>query len=113
MSGFGSIDVRLRLADRVGVNSPAIGYALPLGSEIRWSDMLAAMIATDPQPLCTLLALPVDDAKGVRVRREVAVDRANQPDLIIECSGRRLAIIEVKVLAGLGPTQLARYQVAA
>jgi hypothetical protein len=94
------------------VKSAAIGYALPLGSEIRWSDMLAALIATDPQPLCTLLALNVDDIDGLRVRREVAVDGANQPDLIIESNDRRLALIEVKVLAGLGPTQLDRYRAA-
>lgn len=90
------------------VKLPAIRFALPLASETRWSDMLAVLIATDPQPLCRVL--DVDDCvTEVTVRREAAVDAANHPDTVVERAGRRLAVIEVKVLAGLGVAQLERY----
>jgi hypothetical protein len=80
---------------------------LPLGSEIRWSDMLAVLLATDPQPLVNMLnAEPV--AK-VRVRREAAVDASHHPDNVVDADDRCLAVIEVKVLAGLGPLQLDGY----
>ncbi|MER5337835.1 hypothetical protein [Micromonospora sp. NPDC002717] len=87
---------------------PVIRFALPLASEVRWSDMLAVMLATDPVPLGEVLGLsgPLCD---VVVHREVAVDPASQPDIIIELQGQRIAVIEVKVLAGLGTAQLERY----
>jgi hypothetical protein len=46
------------------------------------------------------------------VHREVAVDSANRPDIVLTADGIRVAVIEVKVLAGLGPRQLAGYQTA-
>ncbi|MFD6730239.1 hypothetical protein [Micromonospora aurantiaca (nom. illeg.)] len=90
---------------------PAIRFALPMSSEVRWSDMLAVMVATDPAPLGRLLGLsgPLGD---VVVRREVAVDPASQPDIVIERQGQRVAVMEVKVLAGLGTFQLERYAAA-
>ncbi len=87
---------------------PAVGFALALGSEARWSDMLAVLIATDPVPVLRLLG--ANAAAGeVRVEREVAVDSANRPDIVLRSGGRRVAVIEVKVLAGLGHQQLRRY----
>jgi hypothetical protein len=89
------------------MNLPVISFALPLGSEIRWSDMLAVLIATDPQPLVNMLNLgPV--AK-VNVQREAAVDPSHRPDIVVDADGQCLAVIEVKVLAGLGPLQLDGY----
>ncbi|MCE0486370.1 type I restriction enzyme HsdR N-terminal domain-containing protein [Ornithinimicrobium sediminis] len=88
-----------------------IDYALPLGSESRWSDMLATLVATDPEPMCRLLDLEVP-AAAVQVHREVAVDRANRPDIVLTHDGQRVAVIEIKVLAGLGYRQLLRYQAA-
>lgn len=90
---------------------PEIRFALPINSENRWSDLLAVLIATDPKPACELLGL--DAAPGqVVVEREVSVDSANRPDLILRVGSRRVAVIEVKVLAGVGPKQLDRYQEA-
>ncbi len=88
-----------------------IDYALPLGSEARWSDLLATLVATDPEPLCHLLGLGTPPAE-IQVHREVAVDRANRPDMVLSHHGHRVAVIEVKVLAGLGHRQLLRYQAA-
>lgn len=102
----------VRSAIVVAVTLPAIRHALPINSEVRWSDLLAVLIATDPLPLFELLNMKVDQPEQLRVLREVAVDAANQPDLVLECGGRRLAVIEVKVLAGLGPAQLERYSTA-
>lgn len=90
---------------------PAIGFALPINSENRWSDLLAVMVATDPGPACELLGLDVDPAE-VHVEREVTVDSANRPDLVLRVGDRMAAVIEVKVLAGLGPKQLLRYEEA-
>ncbi|MGI5214940.1 hypothetical protein [Plantactinospora sp. CA-290183] len=87
---------------------PAISFALPLTSEPRWSDMLAVLAATDPLPLCGLLGIKEPHLQ-LQVCREVAVDAENQPDIVIERGGQRLAVIEVKVLAGLGLNQLQRY----
>ena len=91
---------------------PAIAYALPLSSEPRWSDMLAVLVATDPDPLDAVLGGVLGESRGLSVRREVAVDPLSQPDIVIERRGQRLAVIEVKVLAGLGSAQLVRYAAA-
>ncbi len=97
---------------RCGVNAqdglPSLRFALPLGSEARWSDMLAVLIETDPAPICRLLRLDVHP-EDVRVQREVTIDSANRPDLVLHVDDRRVAVLEVKVLAGLGRRQLARY----
>lgn len=90
------------------LTTPAVHFALPINSENRWSDMLAVLLATDPKPICGLLGLDsVPD--GFRVEREVLVDSANRPDLVLRSSSGTLAVVEVKVLAGLGVKQLERY----
>lgn len=90
---------------------PDIRFALPINSENRWSDLLAVLIATDPEPVCRSLRLDASPGQ-VQVQREVTVDSANRPDLILRVGDHRLAVIEVKVLAGLGPKQLERYREA-
>lgn len=93
------------------MKQPVLGLALPLGSEARWSDLLAVLIATDPAPLIAVLDLRLDPS-AVTVRREAAVDSANRPDIVLCADGMCVAVIEVKVLAGLGARQLARYRAA-
>lgn len=90
---------------------PNLSFALPIGSESRWSDMLATLIATDPAPAVLLFGLGVNPPDVV-VHREVAVDSKNRPDLVLSVGGRRVAVIEVKVLSGLGEKQLDRYRTA-
>lgn len=46
------------------------------------------------------------------VTREASVDDADRPDIVLTAAGARVAVIEVKVLAGLGPRQLERYHEA-
>lgn len=91
--------------------TPAIRYALPLTGENRWSDMLAVLIATDPELICHLLRLDVDPAT-VDVRREVKAD-GGRLDIVLEVSGLMVSVIEVKVLNGLGSHQLSRYEKSA
>nr|MDT0659103.1 PD-(D/E)XK nuclease family protein [Micromonospora sp. DSM 115978] len=91
---------------------PAIGFALPLDSENRWSDLLAMLVATDPRPLCELAGTDVDDPEKLLVRREVAIGSGNRLDIVVEHDGKPLIVIEVKVLAGLGRNQLKRYREA-
>jgi hypothetical protein len=90
---------------------PALGFALPLRSEAHWSDLLAVLIATDPFPFAKVLGLRQDLA-GVQVRREAAVDRGSRPDIVLAAGGSCIAVVEVKVLAGLGARQLERYREA-
>ncbi|MFZ1490053.1 MAG: hypothetical protein WAS51_08935 [Ilumatobacteraceae bacterium] len=90
----------------------AIGHALPLQSENRWSDMLAVLIATDPAPMLAALALEVDPTL-VSVRREVKASITDRHDIVLEVDGHAAAVIEVKVLSGLGGRQLARYEESA
>jgi hypothetical protein len=90
---------------------PVLSFALPLRSEAHWSDLLAVLIATDPMPFAKVLGLNHDSAK-LRVRREVAVNPDSRPDLVLQVDGACVAVIEVKVLAGLGARQLERYREA-
>lgn len=90
------------------VETPVLSFALPLQSETHWSDMLAVLIATDPVPLGAVLGLHYDRV-AVSVQREASVDSANRPDIVLTADGARIAVIEVKVLAGLGRRQLERY----
>src|SRR5262249_23999999 len=62
----------------------------------------------DPVPLGAALGWRHVPA-GLSVSREAAVDSANRPDIVLTADGARVAVIEVKVLAGLGPRQLERY----
>jgi hypothetical protein len=88
---------------------PSLRFALPLGSENRWSDLLAVLVETDPAPMTDLLGLQVSPG-GITVRREASIDRSNRPDLVLMAGDRCLAVIEVKVLSGLGRRQLDRYE---
>jgi hypothetical protein len=45
----------------------------------------------------------------VKVHRQAAVDASHHTDIVVDADGRCLAVIEVKVLAGLGPLQLDGY----
>jgi hypothetical protein len=47
------------------------------------------------------------------VHRESRVDPVSRPDIVLAAGGALVAVIEVKVLAGLGPRQLERYHEAA
>jgi hypothetical protein len=84
---------------------PVLKFALPLGNEARWSDLLAVLIATDPAPISAVLGLR-HDPSTLAVHREVAVDSTSRPDIVLAVEGGRVAVIEVKVLAGLGANQL-------
>lgn len=83
-----------------GVTLPALRYALPLDRETRWSDLLAVLVATDPGPLCQLLDLDVCPG-NVTVKREV-IAGPTRADLVLCVKGHPVAVLEVKVLAGLG-----------
>jgi hypothetical protein len=91
-----------------GVETPVLSFALPLQAETHWSDMLAVLIATDPVPLGVVLGLEFGQAV-LSVSREAFADSANRPDIVLTANGARIAVIEVKVLSGLGPRQLERY----
>jgi hypothetical protein len=93
------------------MKSPVLAFALPAGNEARWSDLLAVLIATDPAPFAKTLGLRHDPA-ALAVHREVALDTETRPDMILTAGDDRVAVIEVKVLAGLGTGQLARYEAA-
>lgn len=86
---------------------PPIAHILPLNSEHRWRDLLAVLIEADPGCVHDLLGLA--GGVSVRVRREVSVGPRDQLDLVLDVEGIACAVVEVKVLAGLGPWQLARY----
>ncbi len=92
---------------------PDLSFLLPAANENRWSDLLAAVVSTDPGPLRHLLGVDFDT-----VRREVSVARPDgrrqrdRLDLLLEREGRAVAVIEVKVLSDLGPRQLERYEQA-
>lgn len=88
---------------------PAVEHLLPLGSENRWTDLLATLVATDPSPITRMLNLHFDGQR-VRVSREITVGLKDRPDLVLTLDDRPVAVIEVKVLAGLGPRQLERYR---
>lgn len=68
--------------------------------------MLAALIATDPVAFGAVLGLHYDQA-AVSVQREASVHSANRPDIVLTADRARIAVIEVKVLAGLGRRRLA------
>ncbi len=76
-------------------------FLLPLDNELRWSDMLATVLATDPRPFCDALGLDVE-AAALRVDREVQVEHGRRADLVLRIHDRPIAVVEVKVLSGLG-----------
>lgn len=86
-------------------------FLLSINSENGWSDLLATLLEADPVTTRGLLGLEAN--VPLTVRREVAKSRgrkaSDRPDLIVESDGRIIAVIEVKLLAGLGAEQLERY----
>jgi hypothetical protein len=64
-----------------------IGFALPLNSENRWSDMLAVLVSTDAGPICRVLGLDVDPEQVV-VHRELSLNAANRPDVVLKWRGQ-------------------------
>jgi hypothetical protein len=88
----------------------ALRHILPLARENRWSDLLAILIERDPQT--ALPALGLDAGPALGVRREHGVTSKDRADLVLESDGDIVAVIEVKLLSGLGLTQLRRYRAA-
>ena len=82
-------------------SGPRLDALLALNAETRWSDLLAVLLATDPAPFCALLGLPSSGA--LEVAREVTAGASSRPDLVVHDRGTPVAVVEVKVLAGLGP----------
>src|SRR5688500_8871424 len=98
----------------------SISRLVPLESENRWSDLLAALVDTDPQPAAALLGL---GHGALTVRREATLQhlqagakatstKKDRIDLLFDLDGRPAAAAEVKVLSGLGLRQLERYDQA-
>jgi len=91
---------------------PNLSFVIPAANENRWSDLLAALISTDPAPIARLLDVDFD-----MVRREVVVPgqvgrKSDRLDLLLLQGDREMAAIEVKLLSDLGPQQLERYRAA-
>lgn len=89
--------------------SPHLEFVVPAANENRWTDLLAALIATDPKPVAAFVGGEPDD-----VRREVPIPAVagrgrDRLDLLLSRAGQRLAAVEVKLFADLGMGQLARY----
>lgn len=93
-------------------HAPDLSFVIPAANENRWSDLLGSLISTDPAPLSDLLDIQFDT-----IRREVSVPaqaarRSDRVDLLLECGGHPVAVIEAKLLSDLGPKQLNRYLAA-
>ena len=91
--------------------APRLHHVLPLGNENRWSDLLAVLIDTDPQPMLKLLDVS-PDSETLTVQREHFASSSDRPDLVLLLRDRIVAVVEVKVLSDLGPRQLGRYEAA-
>lgn len=93
------------------MTEPDLSFVIPAANENRWSDLLATLVVTDPDPFAELLGVDFD-----AVRREVVVPgvarTADRLDLLLTRCGRGVAAVEVKVLSDLGPQQLVRYSAA-
>ncbi|WP_433890492.1 PD-(D/E)XK nuclease family protein [Streptomyces sp. CA-111067] len=91
--------------------TPNLRYLLSINSENAWSDLLATLM--DADQMTTRHSLGIAGDAPLVIRREVAKSRArklsDRPDLVVESDGRTVAVIEVKLLAGLGDEQLERY----
>ena len=77
---------------------PNLSFVIPAANENRWSDLLAALISTDPAPIARLLDVDFDT-----VRREVVVPgqvgrKSDRLDLLLLQGDREMAAIEVKLL---------------
>ncbi len=60
----------------------SIAHLVPLGKEIRWSDLLAVLVEADPASVAQLLGLPGGGA-AVTVQREVVADTGDVADLLV------------------------------
>ena len=86
----------------------SIRHLLPLSSETQWSDFLAALFETDPQTGSRALVVPA--AAGLTVTRESRMAGRDRIDLLVTAGEDVVAAVEVKMLSGLGVTQLQRYE---
>jgi hypothetical protein len=94
------------------VVSLSIGHILPLSNENRWTDLFAVLIEADPVSASAAFDLGGDQAQRIGVRRESRGIGRDRLDLLITAGGHPRAVIEVKVLAGLGREQLLKYRKA-
>jgi hypothetical protein len=89
--------------------SPNLSFVIPGSNENRWSDLLASLIATDPDPIAGIVGGHPDE-----VEREPVVRgdgrKSDRLDLLLRRGERTVAAIEVKVLSDLGLDQLQRYE---
>ena len=104
-----------KIPENFGTNSaaeriePDLRFIVPAANENRWTDLLASLISTDPDPIAQFIGAEPDD-----LRREVVVPspvdrKSDRLDLLLLRDGHQLAAIEVKVLSDLGPKQLERH----
>ncbi|MGW0564569.1 PD-(D/E)XK nuclease family protein [Streptomyces sp. NPDC003016] len=90
---------------------PDLRFLLSINSENAWSDLLATLMNADQA--ITRSVLGINAVGPLQVRREVSKSRgrkaSDRPDLVVETNGQVVAVVEVKLLAGLGIEQLERY----
>jgi hypothetical protein len=85
-------------------------FVVPLENENRWSDLLAVLICTDPVAASGPLSLGDVAGHEVTAFREIRAGPAERVDLQVHVDGQLHTVLEAKVLSGLGPAQLARYE---
>ncbi|MER5519912.1 PD-(D/E)XK nuclease family protein [Streptomyces sp. NPDC002763] len=90
---------------------PDLRFLLSINSENAWSDLLATLMNADQA--ITRSVLGIEAVGPLQIRREVSKSRgrkvSDRPDLVVEANGQVVAVVEVKLLAGLGIEQLERY----
>lgn len=89
---------------------PDLRFLLSITSENAGSDLLVTLVDADH---ATHPGVPgISSTAPLAVRREVARSRArmfpDRPDLIIEAGGHVVAVVEVKLLTGLGDSAALR-----
>lgn len=86
-----------------------IRHLLPLGRENLWSNLLAVLAELDPGATSTALGVnPLREP--ITVEREVESPHGDRVDLLVREGDRLRAVVEVKLLSGLGTEQLTRYR---
>lgn len=88
---------------------PDLRFIVPAANENRWSDLLASLISTDPAPIAQFVGAEPDEVLREEPVQGQVGPKTERLDLLLLRDGQQLAVIEVKVLADLGPKQLARY----
>lgn len=91
---------------------PDLSFVVQAANENRWSDLLASLIATDPAPIQDLVGGLPDAVRREVVAAGQVARRSDRLDILLIREEKQLAMIEAKVLADLGPQQLARYEAA-